>query len=88
MHADLQETWKCVLPSGHGAVLQLCQCGMSDSHCLPEVPAHVCFISDPSQYINGCLLGLETIQFTSGGIIIVLVAAARLFHAHFGLAEK
>lgn len=78
---------KCVLLSGHGAVLQLSKCGVSDNHCLPEVPTHVCFISNPSQY-KWMFAGLETIRVTSGGIIIVLVAAARLFHGHIGLAEK
>lgn len=38
--------------------------------------------------INGCLRGLKTIRVTAGGMIIVLVAIARLFHGHIGLAEK
>lgn len=38
--------------------------------------------------INGCLQGLETIQITSGRIIIVLVATSRLFHGHTGLGGK
>lgn len=50
MHTGLWETHKCFLPSGCGAVLQLSHGGMSDHPCLPEVPTHVCFISNPSQY--------------------------------------
>ena len=38
--------------------------------------------------INGRLQGLETVRATLGGIIIILVAAASLFHGHIGLAEK
>lgn len=45
-------------------------------------------LSTISLSINGCLLGSKTTQITSGGIIIVLVAAAKLFHGHVGLAEE
>lgn len=45
-------------------------------------------LSTISLSINGCLLGSKTTQITSGGIIIVLVAAAKLFHGRIGLAEK
>lgn len=45
-------------------------------------------VSTISLSINGCLLGSKTTQITSGRIIIVLVAAAKLFHGHVGLAEE
>lgn len=86
-HTGLKGTQKPVLPSNHGEVLQPSLCGMSDHHCLPEVPIHI-FISNPSQHKNGCLQGLGTLWITSGKTTIVFVTTARLFHGHTRLGGK
>lgn len=83
----LWETHKHVLPSGHGAGLQLSQRGMSDHPCLPKVPTHVCFLSNPSQYkwmFAGPWDHTDYLRQNNN----CLVAAARLFHGRIGLAEK
>lgn len=87
-HTRLKGTQKPILPSNHGEVLQPSLCSMSGHHCLPEVPTHILFISNPSQHKNGCLQGLGTVWITSDKITIVFVTTARLFHGHTRLGGK
>lgn len=70
----------------HGAGLPRAVAQPAGSACLER--GLVSALSPISLSINGCVPGSKTAQITPGRIIIVLVAAAKLFHGHVGLAEK